>query len=274
MKKFLSYLFLFIPFWINAQEKSGTIYSRETNTEIAYVNIGIIGRNIGTVSDVSGKFKIELDSLYYKDSIRFSYVGYKPLTLLVKDFVENDYSEIYLNLNHYNIEEAIVVGHRKSKPIVLGIVSSPKKNGVGFAYSSLGSEMGINVYLRNNVLIQDINFKILKCPFDTVEYRLNIYKVNKGFITHNILKESIYLKFTKDEISEILSFDLRKYNIILKGNILITLELFKDLGEGKIIFESNFDISNTWCRKTSEGRWYPLPGVPVLYLNGLIIKLR
>ena len=145
-------------------------------------------------------------------------------------------------------------------------------NGQGFIYSSLGSEMGINVYLKKKVLVQDINFKILECPFDTVEYRLNIYEVNDSLQTKNIMKEPVYLKFSKDEITELISFDLRRYNLILKGNILITLELFRELGEGKIIFLSNFYKFQTWRRSTSEGKWTYMPCVPILYLNGLIVK--
>lgn len=272
IKKFLTFIFILFSLVTKAQVKTGTIYSSETNSAIAYVNVGIIGKNVGTVSDESGNFELKVDSIYYKDSIRFTCIGYESKTFLAEDFIQKDIVKIFLNSIQYKIPEASITEYRKAKNIVLGITSTPIKKGQGFAYSSLGSEMGINVYLKKKVLLKDINFKIYKCPFDTVEYRVNIYVVNESLETKNILKEPVYLKFSKNDITEILTFDLRQYNLSITGNILITLELFRDLGEGKIIFLSNWDISNTWGRKTSEGVWKLSPGVPIFYLNGLIVK--
>ena len=107
-KRFLIFICVLFSLVTKAQLKTGTIYSSETNSVIAYVNVGIIGKNVGTVSDESGNFELKIDSIYYKDSIRFTCIGYKSKTYLVKDFIQNDISKIFLNLIQYKIPEATI----------------------------------------------------------------------------------------------------------------------------------------------------------------------
>ena len=40
------------------QQISGTVFEMDSNLPIEYVNIGIVGKNIGTVSDQNGKYTL------------------------------------------------------------------------------------------------------------------------------------------------------------------------------------------------------------------------
>jgi len=51
---------------------AGSVIKQENNTPIAYVNIGIVGKNIGTVSDKDGKFNLLIEAQYMYDSLLFS----------------------------------------------------------------------------------------------------------------------------------------------------------------------------------------------------------
>jgi len=68
------------------------------------------------------------------------------------------------------------------------------------------------------------------------------------------LKKPIYVKFSKEEIKEQISFNLEEENIIVTGNFLVSLEHIEDLGEGEIAFSCEHK-KNTYVRKTSQGKW-------------------
>lgn len=271
IKTVLFYFVLFIPGVISGQFQEGKILSGTTNLGIGYVNVGIIGRNIGTVTDESGNFKINLEKINDNDSIRFSMIGYQSKSFLVSQFKENSIKEVYLNPRSYYLREVKIV-YIKPRGIRLGTPVTSNDLRSGFANNDLGSELGIKVYVRRQVKLTDLNLNVAICTFDSVTYRLNIYQSVNQTEYKNILTEPIYISFSKDRINKVITFDLRKYSIVIEGDVLVTLELFKDLGEGKLLFRTEFFTGTTYHKKTSEGDWTESAGVIGMYLNGQLIK--
>lgn len=70
----------------NAQVFEGNIKDAKTNENLAYVNVGVIGKASGTVTDDNGHFKLSLNNSN-TDSLRISMIGYMPKTCLVSDFI-------------------------------------------------------------------------------------------------------------------------------------------------------------------------------------------
>jgi CarboxypepD_reg-like domain len=271
IKTGLLFIVLLIPELIFSQSWQGQVLSSETNFGIGFVNVGIIGRNIGTVSDESGNFTINLDNIYDNDSIRFSMIGYESKSFLVGNFKENSIRNIYLSPRSYFLTEVKVFYH-KAREIRLGapVISNTLKS--GFSSNDLGSELGINVNVKKQVILKNINFNVATCTFDSVTYRLNIYQLVNTTEFKNILTEPIYISFSKDKINKVITFDLRKYSIMIEGNVLITLELYKDLGEGSLLFHTQFFTGSTYHRKTSEGKWTVASGVIGMYLYSQTTK--
>ncbi len=256
---------------VYGQSQKGKVLSGETNSGIGFVNIGIIGRNKGTVSDKSGNYKITIDSIYDNDSLRFSMIGYESKTFLVGDFKKDSIKNVYLTPRVYKIQEVHVIYHKPRK-IRLGTSVTSDDLRSGFASNDLGSEMGIKVNVRRPVKLTDINLNVAVCTFDSVTYRLNIYKsVNKADYI-NILTQPVYVSFSKDRIDKVVSFDLSKYSIVIDGDVLIALELYKDLGEGRLLFNTEFFTGTTYHRKASEAYWTEARGVIGMYLHGLLIR--
>lgn len=270
-KAVLTLLVLLTPAIILCQPYSGRILSSETDAGIGFVNIGIIGKNIGTVSDIDGNFIIKLDNDYDNDSLRFSIIGYESKSLLVSDFKEDATKKVYLSPRSYNLKEVQVTYH-KYKKLRLGNPVLTHDLRSGFTDNELGSELGIKVYVRKKAILRDINLNVGICTFDSVTYRLNIYSIVNGIFYVNILTEPIYISFSKDEINNVIVYDLKKYSITVEGDILITLELYKDLGEGKLLFNTEFFTGITYHRKTSQGKWTQSAGVIGMYLNSFIIN--
>ena len=273
MNKKALFIFLgfLIPLIIQCQPYSGKIYIAGTETGISFVNIGIIGRNVGTVSDIDGNFTIDLESDYDNDSLRFSIIGYESKNMLVTDFKDDPTKKIYLFSRSYILSE-VKVTNRQYKRQRLGYPVTIHDLRSGFADNELGSELGVKVHVRKQALLTDINLNVGICTYDSVTYRLNIYRIDNKDNFENILTNPIYISFTKNDIDKVISYNLKKYYVTVQGDILITLELYKDLGEGKLLFNTAFFTGITYHRKTSQGKWTQSPGVIGMYLNSFVIN--
>jgi hypothetical protein len=62
---------------------SGNVVDRETKQPIAFANIGIFEKNIGTLSDPDGSFELTVPRIYESDSIIFSSIGYERRKIAV-----------------------------------------------------------------------------------------------------------------------------------------------------------------------------------------------
>lgn len=270
-KAILTLFVLLTPAIIMCQPYSGRILSTGTSVGIGFVNVGIAGKNIGTVSDVDGNFTINLEDDYNNDSLRFSMVGYETKSLLVNYFKEDPAKKVYLSPKAYVLKEVKVTYH-KYKKLRLGnpVLSHDLRS--GFADNELGSELGVKVYARKQAILKDLNLNVGICTYDSVIYRLNIYSIENDTSFQNILTEPIYISFSKDQINEAIVYNLMKYSITVNGAILITLELYKDLGEGRLLFNTAYFTGITYHRKTSQGKWTQSPGVVGMYVNSLIIN--
>jgi hypothetical protein len=262
---------LLCPGLVFCQTRSGQVLSSETKSGIAYVNVGIIGKNIGTVTNEYGNFTITLDKINNTDSLRFSMIGYESKSFLVSQFKEDSIKDVYLVPRSYYLTEVKVFSHRTHE-IRLGtpVLSDALKS--GFESNDLGSEMGIKVNARKQVVLKEININVATCTFDSVVYRINIYQVVNKTEYKNILIEPIYISFSKDKIDKVITLNLRKYSILIEGEVLISLELFKDLGEGRLLFHTQYFTGITYHRKTSQGKWTEAPGAIGMYLYGQTTK--
>lgn len=270
----LLFFILFIPGLIFSQSQKGKVLSSKTNSGIGFVNVVISGNNIGTVSDARGNFSIILDKIHDNDSLRFSMIGYESKSLLIRQFKDDSTKNIYLNPRSYNLLEVNVVSRKNRKPKAIRIGTPVTSNLLksGFTDNNLGSELGIKVRVRGRMKLKDINLNVATCTFDSVTYRLNIYQLENLTEYKNILTEPIYISFSKEQIKDVITYDLGRHFILIEGDVLIALELYKDLGEGRLLFQTEFFTGSTFHRKTIEGEWTESAGVIGMYLNGQVIK--
>jgi hypothetical protein len=266
----LSFLLL-LPGLIQGQQVTGRVISSETGSGIAYVNVGIIGRNAGTVTDEKGNFTLSIDKEFDNDSLRFFMIGFGPRAVLVTQFRNDSSKIISLHPVIYQLGE-VNISSRRARKTEIGDEVVPNDFRSGFAYNTLGSELGHKVYTRHPIKLQDINLNIGVCTYDSVTYRLNIYRKSESGDYKNILTVPIYISFTKEQINDPVTFDLSKYSIVIEGDIIIALELYKDLGEGRLLFRTRFLQGSTIHRKASEAEWTEAAGSVGMYLHGLVLR--
>ncbi len=86
MNKLFFVLLFLTPIFLNAQSVKGRVVDKKNNQPLAFVNIGVINKDIGTVSDENGNFSIDLSKSSETDTIRFSMIGYKNQEYRIKNY--------------------------------------------------------------------------------------------------------------------------------------------------------------------------------------------
>ena len=236
------------------QRVVGITLNKGNEMPLSYVNIGIPNKDVGTVSNKEGRFSLVVEKKYDNDSLLFSCIGHEPYYVKVSDLKNGD-GRVYLKEKTYEISE-IVVRNRIFKPKTLGVNSEFRRVTTGFKENKLGYEMGILMKVKKSARIKRININVAYCSYDSIFYRLNIYKVLDKNVFESIVKDPIYIKMAMKNVSQInVTFG---ETIDVDGDILVTLEHVKDFGFGKILFCAGI-LDKTYYRKTSQGVWRTAP---------------
>ena len=115
-------LLLFIPCSLMAQdirEVTGTVFEADETTPVIGANIKVKGTTIGTVTDMDGKFKLNVRPT---DILVCSYIGFKPLEAIVGN---NTTLTLILKADEELLEEVVVTAWGKEKKkTVVGSVST------------------------------------------------------------------------------------------------------------------------------------------------------
>ncbi|WP_298371246.1 carboxypeptidase-like regulatory domain-containing protein [uncultured Lutibacter sp.] len=229
MKTFFSIIAFFIMAIIHSQEKTitGKVWNFENNKPLAYVNIGIKNKTVGTVSNNNGLFKLSLNKkVSSKDTVIFSYIGFKTKKYLVSE-LNKIKKPIFLQPKNMELEEVVVNSKKlKLKPKKIGRTSK----GLGLFHSNfysyyekdvddrLSKERGMKFKVKRNCHIKDLNFNITSNDFKSLKFRLNFYKIKDGLPTDLIVQQNIVFEI-KDNFLGWLTVDLEPYEIFLNKEI-------------------------------------------------------
>lgn len=260
-------LFICIIYYSDSfsQMYSMQLINKDNGERIPYANIGIVNKNIGTVSNAKGEFNIELSSEYDNDTLYLSCIGYERKAYLISNFKNyfRSTDQIILELQPkiYELAE-VVVRPLGTKIYTLGnFCESNSAYGNAFYSKELGTEIGLLVNLpdnKNNAYLQNFRFYVGKFTFNKFPVRLNVYNLKNGKPNENILTESIFIELTS--VGEYI-VELEKYQIITNGDFFISLEYYRvsDGKNGELIFcaVENENKRNSYFRLTSQGSWMP-----------------
>lgn len=223
---------------------------------VAYVNIGIPGKNLGTVSNEQGQFELTIDQNQLTDTLLFSCIGYEAVRVPIPLLRQMDIP-VMLNPKVAELKQVKVEASRL-KEKYFGIFTESPMVQAGFNDNILGKECGVPMFSKNQALLDQVQINFGKCTYDSVFFRLNVYQKSDSGRYENILREPLVYAYSKLEIDETLAIDLRAYNIEVQGDFMISVEYMRDLGPGTLYFKSKLN-KPSYVRATSQAEWVKMP---------------
>ena len=234
----------------------GKITDAKSNEPLPYVNIGIPGAGIGTVSDEQGYYLIEIPPDKIIDSLYFSMVGFAFQSFKI-DQIEGT-NEKLLNIA-FNPEitalKEVVVTSGKWEKIAVGNETNSKLITTGFTTNQLGNEIAqfVRIKKQRPTLIQRFWLSIAENSIESVILRLNIYLEEEGFPGENILQEPIYLELPNEP--QTITVDLTPYDIYVEDDFFVSIEWIEDLGVEGLWFSAGVFGKSLYARSASHAQW-------------------
>ncbi|MFP9112983.1 carboxypeptidase-like regulatory domain-containing protein [Flavobacterium sp. RHBU_3] len=254
MKKCLTVLLFVAGLMLNAQQATGVIKDAETNETIPFVNIGVVGKGVGTVCGEDGAFSIKLPAGMDNDTLRISSIGYAAKNFLVKDFFKalESNKTILLSTEAIKLDE-VVISNKKPKEKTLGSTTTSKSMILGFTTDQLGNELGVLMRIKGSqAKLLKFTAQVASNDNPPVTLRLNFYTVKNGLPDKPIATENIFVTLPKE--AGPLVVDLTKYNIMVEDDFVVALEWLED-NPAKIRFSAALLGPYVVVRNTSQGEW-------------------
>lgn len=269
------FLFVFLLSFtaLNAQHiVQGRIIDAFTKEPLPFVNIGVLKKELGTVSNEEGFFFLEVPDLFAKETLRFSMIGFDE-----RDFQVADLEAILLSNNTLVLaeqttflEEVVLTAEKKWDTRVSGNSTTSKLLITGFTSNQLGNEIALFVKVKKTpAYIEGIQFSVVENIYPEVRFRVNVYSIDHRFPDDNILKENIFVTLKQSE--GLISVDLKDYDILVDDDVFISLEwIDEDLGSEGLWFSAGVFGKSIYARSTSQAEWKKQRGLSL----GMSVTLR
>jgi hypothetical protein len=255
-------------------EYPGTVVDEKTGQPIPFVNIGVVGRSIGTVSDADGKFQLELppQRLSGTDLIRVSSLGYQPVVLPFSRFQEQQDNLVFrLREEPISLQEVVLTNLPNYQ--VEEEVGYPGLSGKGVGYwkdsAALGGELATLVRVDKGLRkLNVLFFEVLYNPSDSLKLRLNFYSPMPGstYPGKNLNKSGQNILYTLKKGNGLAVIDLEPYEIWVRDDFVVSMELLQVHGSrtvGLSLPAGASGRSTSFRRYASQGNWEILDGSAV-----------
>ena len=243
----------------SAQTLRGRITDQADGKPLEFVNVGVLHRGTGSVTDQDGVFVFRTDSVLNTDTLRISMLGYTTVNMTVGEFLSRTREQmggVALSKASHEMRPATIRSHelkdRKLGNKNDGMVSA------GFSSNDLGCELVTKIEIKNDpTFIEKFNFYISSSIFDTLLFRLNIYAMENGLPGRQINTQNIFVTTTVKK--GWVSVDLSSYNLASSTDFAIGLELIRDFRKGDVstglYFGAGFLNKNSYYRQVSQQEW-------------------
>lgn len=271
---FLSFLFfnLMTAIALGQILLSGHIVDEEKGKPLAYVNIGIKNRNVGTVSTNNGQYHLKIDAAHNTDTLTFSLVGYEAITVPIVQLKGAGSGIIKLRKKTVKLP---VVDVLANKPVERKFGVKRRNLLIHFTDGMFNQEdifeIGQLIKIGNRATrIQSLNLYINSARDDSATFRINFYHYDGKKPAGRVLERSIVQR------RAIQSGWLRfkwKEPVIIKGDFIAAVEF---IPEAKMaIPDISYEVklggsSKSFYRRNSQGQWNTPPHHYCLYVTALV----
>lgn len=259
------------------QDYKGLIVDDNTNAPIPYVNIGILHKGVGTVSDEQGLFHLALDPQQIKpsDTLQFSSLGYKTIKKLV--------SNLQFSLNEYTKVSMIPQVEILKEVIVTNAGLFERDDQIGYEMGghqfygywkdnvALGGELATKINIKKGLRkLNEFTFTVLGNTSDSVLIRVNFYDADgkMDFPGTNLNTSGKNILHTIKSTPGKSRVDLRDFDLFVRDDFVVSLELLKVYGESKIglvLAAANNRYTDSFKKYASQDEWEIIQDAAMAY---------
>ncbi len=244
---------------------SRTVLSESTREPIIYASVGVINRNLGTVTDTLGNFSLSIPVEFVNDSIKISSIGYVAKIFAVKD-IKNIPDTIFL------ADDAIILNEVIVKPQRIKHKTAGRKGDGGFVYievegyKAAGQGLATPLNVKKRAWLKELGFTIQteNRPLSKMKFRVNIYRKEDGeYILQNF--KPIYFDYDKAQLKDrFFTYTFPDEIMLDKGNYYVELEFLENFSNELFVMKSKPLTGKTRFRYASQSAWETLPfGAPI-----------
>jgi hypothetical protein len=266
---FLLHLVIIFPVTVVAQSHGpartdvleGIVKDAHTGSPLPFVNLGIVKKRIGTVTDEEGRFSLMLNDIADADTLRISMIGYKPVSYALSNLRSGAIRDFNLTPGPCELQEIVVRPHHWKTEKLGNDPLLASLNKVQFPGQS-GSEVGIPVEISKTTILERFSFYLMDPPADSLLFRLNIYSVVGKIPAKNLLNKNIYFSSRKGGW---VTVDLSSLGLVVNEDIFIAVQYVKGYDDYKY-YSGAFFGTKAWIRSASDSYWEETPLGAAMYL--------
>lgn len=242
------------------------------NKNLAYVNIGIKNKNIGTISNKNGHFSIRINEENKSDSLSFSYLGYKQLTIKISDIVKKNISKFILNQELFSLDEVTIIS-KKTKEKKLGT-----KSYLNFVVGDVRADNNQNnniqefakkLKIKKPSKLLEVNIALSNININSAKFRVNFYSIKDHLPFEKIGNQNIIIE--KQIINGWNTFDLKKFDLKFEKPIFISIEYLPQKYNELMPFRYNGQLFGKSIKRSSSlGNWNVTKGAKI----AMYVKVR
>ncbi len=248
------------------QDYKGKVIDAQTGKPIPFVNIGILEKGIGTVSDEEGKFHLYLEPNSVAQSVEllFSSLGYKTLQIPLSSIplVYNEYPKFSMQPGVLELEEVVV--SNKGERFIKDFIGYKNFGEQTFGYwkdnIALGAEIATKIMAKSGLRrLERFQFEVFHNPSDSLLLRVNIYE-DDGILGRpgaNLNKSGKNILVTVKATDKIIWVNLQPFDIYVNDDFIVSLELLKVYGDQELglILGAALDRYGSYRKYASQDKW-------------------
>ena len=241
-------------------EMNGTIIDSETKNPIEFVNIGILNRNKGTISNLKGKFDLSGSKKFSNDSLTISHVSYYTVKIPIKGF-KNQMISLKPKANELS---EVIVSNKKLKNKKIGVKSYSRLLSMRVVSKDndiVEAAQRINIP-SEEIKVKAVNFAIRKwSEVDGVKIRINFYENIDNVPQNKIVLKNIVAELPNQKDSDWIRIDLNDKDIYISQDFFIGIEFIPNFEKPTIVdLGGILTKGKGYSRENSLGNWSKLNG--------------
>lgn len=251
---------------------SGITVDAITNQPLPYVNIGILNKGIGTVSNVNGKFMLKISKEeHWAETIQFSSIGYETFSMLVRDlaFDKKSFPKVEMKAKIERLDGVVLTNKGRLKPFpeIVGYETDTREK-IGFWNKelALGGELATKILVKKGPRkLLRLSITVIQKTADSVLVRINIYNGQSKLPQTNLLKDNIL--YTVKDVG-VVNVDLEPYAIEVEDNFILSIELVEAYGTKimPLVLLASDEEGQSYRRYASLDKWESIQKSAMAYV--------